>query len=234
MTVQDLIKSSLRKLGVIASGETPSTTELADALTALQSMLRSWASKQINIYATTDESVTLTGSQASYSWGTSGNITTARPSEVLSAYVRDSNNYDAYLDIIDKKQYDSTSNKATTGRPSYLYYKPSYPLGYIYLYPAPDISYTLYINSIKPFTETASFDAITSTFNFPPNYEEPIIYNLAVRLAPEFGKTISQELAAIASASYDTLINLNSNNQVNSVALNLPISARRTYNINLG
>lgn len=234
MTVQDLIKSSLRKLGVIASGETPSTAELADALSALQSMLRLWASKQINVYATTDESVTLTGGQASYSWGTTGNITTSRASTVLSAYIRDTNNYDAYIEIIDKKMYDATVNKSATGRPQYLYYKPSYPLGYIYLYPAPDIAYTLFIESLKPFTETSSFDAITSTFNFPPNYEEPIIYNLAVRLAPEFGKTISQELAAVASASYDTLINLNSDNQVNSVALNIPISARRAYNINLG
>jgi hypothetical protein len=234
MTVQDIIKASMRNLGVIASGETPSTAELADALSTLQSMLRLWASKQINVFATIDESVTLTGGQASYSWGTSGNITTSRPHEILNAYITDTSGYDAPVDIIDMYSYNQITSKTTTGRPFEIYYKPSYPLGYIYLYPTPDVSYTLHLNTLKPFTETSSFDLITSTFNFPPNYEEPIISNLAVRLAPQYGKTISAELAAIAGNSYDTLINLNANNQLRAAKLNLPISNNSTYDINLG
>jgi hypothetical protein len=152
----------------------------------------------------------------------------------LNAYITDTSGYDAPVDIIDMYSYNQITSKTTTGRPFEIYYKPSYPLGYIYLYPTPDVSYTLHLNTLKPFTETSSFDLITSTFNFPPNYEEPIIFNLAVRLAPQYGKTISAELAAIAANSYDTLINLNANNQLRAAKLNLPISNNSTYDINLG
>jgi hypothetical protein len=88
---------------------------------------------------------------------------------------------------------------------------------------------------MKPFTETSSFDGLFSTLAFPTNYEEPIIYNLAVRCAPEYGKTVSAEVAAMASSGYDSLITFNSGNQVESLVLNLPISRSGTaYDIERG
>ncbi len=89
---------------------------------------------------------------------------------------------------------------------------------------------------MKPFTEVSSFDDIASILSFPPNYEEPIIYNLAVRMAPEFGKTISAEVAAIAASGLEGLIQLNSGNQVEPIGLNgmLPISMAGRYDINAG
>ena len=42
MTVQDLIKSTLRLIGAIGQGEEPTTAELTDAMTALNLMLDSW------------------------------------------------------------------------------------------------------------------------------------------------------------------------------------------------
>ena len=92
----------------------------------------------------------------------------------------------------------------------------------------------MWVDSLKPFTETSSFDALTSTLAFPPNYEEPIVYNLAVRIAPDFGKSISVEIAAIASDGYDNLVTLNSGNQVEPINLTLPIGGSSAYSINNG
>ena len=66
----------------------------------------------------------------------------------------------------------------------------------------------------------------------PDDYLEVITYNLAVRIAPDYGKTIPQEIAAIASSSYDRMINLNAQNQLEPQRLDLPLQ-RQFYNYNI-
>ena len=70
MIVQEWLTASLRKLGVFASGEIPAPENLADALSAGQSMLRSWAAERINVFASVKEPVTLTPGTLLYTWGT--------------------------------------------------------------------------------------------------------------------------------------------------------------------
>lgn len=237
MVVKTLLVASLRKLAVVAAGEAPEDEELQDALEAFQSMLRLWAGQRILVFASTKESFSLVSGQASYTWGSGGNITTARPHQVLGAFIRDSNNTDSHVEIISEKEYRKYSNKGITGRPRTCFFHPLYPLAYLYVYPTPQDVETMWLDSMKPFTETSSFDDIFSTLSFPAVYEEPMIYNLAVRMAPEFGKTVPAEVAALASSGYDNLIVLNSGNQVEPVRLDNVLPAgttRRGYDINQG
>jgi hypothetical protein len=233
MVVRTLLEAALKKIGVLAPRETANNDELSDCLVVLQSMLRSWAARRLIVYASTEDTKVLTGGTASYSWGTGGSIATTRPNQLLNAFIRESS-YDYPVDLISEFQYHEITNKATQGRPSKLWYKPSYPLGYIYLYPTPDSGYTLYVNSLKQFTQTSSFNAITDTLSFPLEYEEAILYGLVERIAPEYGKTLPAEVIGIAMASYDTLININSSNQVEPVSLSFPVGRHGNYNINEG
>jgi hypothetical protein len=232
MTVADLINASLRKIGGLSSGETIEVTRQAEALSALQSMLRSWATKKIMVFCGTDEYFVLTTGKATYTWGTGGDISTPRPSEVYNAFIRDSSGYDYEVRVISEKEYKLIATKTVVDRPQYIYYKPSYPLGILSCYPTPGIAEQLWIGSLKPFTEVSSFATVNDTLAFPSNYEEPLIYNLAVRLAPEYGRSISPEVAAIAKESYNTLVNLNAANQVEPVILRLPAGIFTVYNIN--
>lgn len=234
MTVQDAIESAMRKLGVLASGESATPSELNDSMGTLQTMLRMWASQKILVHATTKESFNLVAGQASYTWGTDGNINTTRPHSVFGAFVRDASGYDHPVEIVSEGRYNAIAQKSVQERPSRIFYHPLYPLGYLYAYPTPDAAEAMWVDSLKPFTETSSFDALTSTLAFPPNYEEPIVYNLAVRIAPDFGKSISVEIAAIASDGYDNLVTLNSGNQVEPINLTLPIGGSSAYSINNG
>lgn len=232
MIVSTLIKSAMRKTGVLSSGESPETAREAEALEALQGMLRSWAQKRIQVFASVKESFSLVSSQASYTWGTGGNIATTRPHQVLGAFIRDTGGTDYPIGIISEGQYRGFSSKTTLSRPEYLFYHPLYPLAYIYLYPTPNITETLWLDSLKPFTETSSFGTVADTISFPQNYEEPLVYNLALRLAPEYGVQMSQEAIKIAQDSYDALVVLNASNQVESIKLDLPIGdSRGGYNI---
>lgn len=233
MLVSDAIKAAMRKNGLIASGEAPTTNEYADGLSALQSMLRAWAAEKINVFASVNESFTLTASTASYSWGSGGTITTTRPHEIIGAYVLDSSNYSHPIDIISAGQYRIISAKTLESRPNKLWYDPSYPLSYVYLWPTPDSAETVYVDSFKPFTEASSFSAITDTLSFPPEYEEPIVYNLAIRICSEFGKEAAPTVAAIAVNSFNRIKTLNSSRQVESVRISIPASrVQGRYNIN--
>lgn len=234
MLVSAVIKSAMRKLGLVASGEDPTPSEYTDGLEALQSMLRLWSSKKILVFASTRETVTLVPGQAAYTWGSGGNITTDRPHALTDAFVRDSNNTDYDVSVITEGRYNSITNKDIGGRPSYAFLHPLYPLAYLYLYPTPDTADTIHLDSLKPFTETSSFSDISDTLAIPVNYEEPIIANLAVRIAPEYGKSVSVEIASLAASGYDFLIGLNSSNQVEPITLSLPVCQRGAYDINQG
>jgi len=234
MIVSTLIKSAMRKAGVLSSGESPETTREAEALESLQIMLRSWASKRILVFASIKESFSLIATQSLYTWGIGGNITTTRPHQILGVFVRDSGGTDYSVEIISEGKYRDISSKTTAGRPEYLFYHPLYPLGAIYLYPTPQDAETMHLESLKPFTETSSFSAVSDTLAFPPNYEEVLVYNLAVRIAPEYGVRMSAEAIAIAGNSYDALVILNASNQVEPVKLSLPVGNRVTFNINTG
>jgi hypothetical protein len=232
MLVSDLIKASLRKLTVYASGEAPTTAEYADSLAALQSMLRRWAGKKLLIFASTKESFTLVAGTSLYTFGTGGTFNSDRPHSILGAYILDSAGVSNPISLISEGEYRSISIKGTLDRPNSLFFNPTYPLANVYLYPVPNAGESIYIDSFKPFTETSSIDATSSTLAFPPNYEEALIYNLAVRLSSEFGKAITVEVASIAEASYNDLIRLNSSNQIEAIKLSFPAGCGSTYSIN--
>jgi hypothetical protein len=228
MLVSALLSSSLRKIGALSSGETIETARQAEALSALQSMLRSWGALSVNVFASIKENITLIPTKSLYTWGTGGDINTARPNQVLGAYVLEGSGATGVthpVDIISEGKYRTISVKGTTSRPFALFFHPSFPLAEVYLYPVPDLAEGLYLDSFKPFVETGSFGLTTDTLVFPAYYEEPLIYNLAIRLAPEYGKTASAEVVAIAKSSYTDMTILNSANQVEELYILTPASS---------
>jgi hypothetical protein len=234
MTVRTWLESSMKKLGLIAPREVANVDDLADCLLVAQSMLRLWASRSLVVFASSKDSKVLTPGTASYTWGVGGNITTPRPAKLLNAFIRDSLNQDHPISFISEMSYQGISNKIMGGRPNVLFYHPTYPLGVVYLYPVPDAVETLYIDSMQPFTETSSFTALTDVLAFPPSYEEPMIYGLALRIAPEFGKIVPIEVSKIAESSYETITSLNASNQVAVSSLGLPVGMKSGYSINEG
>jgi hypothetical protein len=237
MIVKNLLIKAMKKIGVAQSGETPEAEDLQDALESLQSMLHAWASKQILVFASTKEHFTLVSGKNPYSWGSvAADIVTARPHMILGAVVRDTNDMDHPVNIISEGQYRAYSLKTLSERPRAMWLHPLYPLANLYVFPVAATGEECYIDSLKPFTQTSSFDTLFDTIAFPENYEEPVIYNLAVRIAPEYGKSISPEVAAIAESGYNALVSLNSGNQVENLRLTniLPAGITGRYDINLG
>lgn len=237
MLVSEIISSALRKIGGLSSGETIEASRQAEALTALKVMLRSWGALGLNVFATVKENCTLTGGTGSYTWGVGGTINSSRPNQVTGAYILESGSTTHPVDVIAEGTYRGISVKDTLGIPTSLFFHPNYPLATVYLYPVPDSAYVLCLDSFKPFVEVSSFNLTTDTISFPSYYEEPIIYNLAIRLAPEYGKTVSNEVGAIAKSSYDNMVLANSTaGRVEQIFIHVPASAPygAGYSINSG
>ena len=229
MTSLQLIESSLRICGAIAAGVSPSEGEQADGLEALNMIISDLISDRLMVYGITQFNNALTVAKATYTIGSGGNMDTTRPDWIDGATVRDSGDYDYRIEIIDAKRYRDIIDKTTPGRPRLLYYDPDYPKGTIFLYPVPDVAYTLYLDNIITLTE---LEGLTTTISFPKPYERYFKWELACELAPEFGQQISPSWERRATKAKDRIISMNASRMIQEVCLDIPTQYnQRRYNI---
>ncbi len=197
-TARDLVYSSLRLLHVTPSGETPGPDEAADAITALSDLLEQWSLERLMVYQQTNETFTWPAATTSRTIGATGDFTTTRPTKITHAFLRDAKGSDRSLDIITNEEYQGSHRKTDQGSwASCLMYNPSFPNGTLFLLPVPNQALTLGIASLTALTSVT----LDTTLSLPPGYAQALRYNLAVRLAPEYGRTIPPEIAAIAKES---------------------------------
>lgn len=201
-TAATITASSLRKIGVSDPGETLSSAKSAVGLEGINDMLAQWSSEGLLIYATTQENFTLTSAQ-SYTIGTGGTFNTTVPIAIESAFTRVSN-IDYPCDIITVEEYNEISTKATTGtRPYCIAYRNAKPLGRIYTHPVS--TGVLYLENRKLLQNFASSSTV---YTLPEEAMLAVKTNLAVLLAPEFGKSVDQNLMEQAVRSKAVLKSL--------------------------
>lgn len=232
MKAQELIKASLRVIGVISSGETPTSPEMADSLEAFKIMLKGFAVKGYIVYASTIETFPLISGDLDNSIGDGGDLDTVRPVRIEKALVS-SGSTDYPVEIIGKDAYGKIAQKTAGGTPSYLYYNPTYPLGLLSLYPSPPDGLTITLWSLKPLTAP---DGLTSDVEFPPEYDALIKWNLALDLAPEFGAEPSLIVVARAKDTMSDILSINSelNNEGVSAEVALLGARAGRYDIDHG
>jgi hypothetical protein len=204
LTRNDIIQEALELIGVVAAEESPAAADVATADRSLNMMVKGWAAKGINLWRQTEGSLTATAGQASFTMGTGGDYTTARPLRISSARLSVSS-IETPLTEMSRQEYFDLPLKTSTGRPTGFYYDPQMSLGKIYLWPtvATGITATLKFTYQRTIED---FDVAGDEPDFPQEWFECIAYNLAARLAPKFGTTISQEVMAIALGTLDDLM----------------------------
>jgi len=195
-TARDIITRSLQKIGAIVKNEVPAADEANDGLNSLNALISSWSNDSLNIYARTWETFSLTGA-SSYTIGTGGNFNTARPTNIVAAYLR-SGTIDYPIDIIDDAAYVSISYKNLQGIPEFLNYDNGYPLGRIRLYPLDNAGYSLFLLTEKAVSQFATLD---TDMSLPDGWERALIYNLALELAPEYSQKPDAYIVKIANDS---------------------------------
>jgi len=232
-TATTLISDSLEDLGHKDPGESLDASDGASALRRLNRLISNWSATGILIPYHTRINWTLTSGTASYTFGTGGTGSTTRPRKFVNAFVRDSSSFDHPVKIIGENEYNSHSSKTTASRPYNLWYKPSYTLGYAYLYPTPDAAETLYADVEADLHSTLT---LTTTVSLDAMYERFIVSNLAIECAPAFRAVVSDEVRHAAMDSYSNIISLNLANRLESIGVpaGIPGVSRGGYNINEG
>jgi hypothetical protein len=232
-TAGDLINGSLRLLGVLAEGETPSSETAQDALVAMNQMIQSWDAERLAVFSTQDQVVTWPASTRSRTLGPTGDIVGNRPVLIDdSTYFRDPTNGISFgLKLINQQQYNGIAVKTVTSTyPQVLWVNMTYPDVEMYVYPVPTKDLEFHIVSVQTLSQPAN---LATDLAFPPGYLRCFRYNLACELAPEFGVEPSRQVQRIAMTSKRNLKRINNPDDIMALPYSL-IGTRQRFNIYAG
>ena len=232
-TAGDIIDGSLRLLGVLAEGETPSAETSQDALAAMNQMIQSWNTERLAVFSTQDQVKTWPASTISRTLGPTGDIVANRPVAIDdSTYFRDPATGISYgLKLINQQQYNGIAVKTVTSTyPQVLWVNMTYPDIEMYVYPVPTKVLEFHIVSVEELTQPAG---LATALAFPPGYLRCFRYNLACELAPEFGTEPSRQVQRIAMTSKRNLKRINNPDDLMSIPYTI-VGSRQRYNIYAG
>lgn len=198
-----LITRALQLIGVCAAGEIPTPDDLNDGLATLNDMVDAWATERLTIYTEARQTKVLTPLQQTYTIGSGANINVARPLWIHNAgIIPIGQTNEIRIDVIADDEWAKVAIKSLQSTfPTTMYYDYNFNssgYGNINVWPIPTTAPTLVLylpQAISTFADG------TTSYSFPPGYERMIRFNLALELAPEYGKPIDPAVAAIAMQS---------------------------------
>lgn len=202
---EQIIKDALRCIGAIAQGENPTGTEMTDGRRALNMMMKTWMGGQnefapgLKMWQRTQSAGIDPGSaKISYTIAPTGaDLTLTVPVSIPAMNAKDSGGNETPLESMTEADYFKIGNKTNTGIPSKFYYERGFEIGTVYFdLVLSDTTYTF------PFTylrEIYEIDDADDDIDFPVHWYEALKYHLAIRLAPEYEKPVSQDLKDLAN-----------------------------------
>lgn len=108
---------------------------------------------------------------------------------IQSARLRDNNGFDKIMEIKAREDYMRIPQKYLQGDPILIYYSPQLIQGQVYIWPTPyDVNKRIEMTYLR---EIQDFDNSTDAPDLPQEWLEAITFNLAVRLAPAYGISLS-------------------------------------------
>lgn len=206
--VADLIRSAMRELGALPSGESPSTAEYSDGVDDLNVMLQSWSSHESLLPRRSYSSFTVSTSGIEIGPGETL-VTTGRVVKILGAVLRYGSGASAVdypLEVKSFADYQKIKNKNVSGIPCQIFFNPGVlDAGTVYFDRVPDQSYTLLLDTLEQFGAYANESA---AINLPAEYNAPIKWNLAVALSNQY-LGLTPHIVAEAKRSKERLQHLN-------------------------
>ncbi len=199
-TVGSIIRSSMRKVGILGAGEPLPPDEGEDVKEVFQDMIDAWSIEPLLIPVVNVVTHELQANESVYTIGIYpdpvpvplplNHIETARPEKILAAFIRDSSGTDYIQEQFDVQAFSRISRKTNGSRPSRFYVQKGWPLNTIKFESVPYANEFFHLTVVQPFSAVLPALSLTEVVNLPPGYAHGLIYNLALELAPEWGKNV--------------------------------------------
>lgn len=246
-----IIGRAFALLNVFIPGEAPPANDGSYALAELNAMMGTWAQERGTIPVVAREIFDLVANQGGpsnpYTIGDGGDFDTDRPPNQGSLrgasllLTTSAPAVEVPLAVLNDDQWQSIQVKDLSNtQPTTVYYNATYAgnLGTINLWPVP----TTAVNDLVLYLEKqiSGFASQLATYDFPPGYEQALVYNLADLLQTAYGRELSA--AALRVAQRSLALVKRTNHQPYDLAQNLVFGDSGTvnggagygYNINTG
>jgi hypothetical protein len=232
-TARDLVTQAHRDIGALGLGQDLSPINTNEGFIRLNQMIGQWRARRWLVYRLATSIINADGSQF-YTIGTGGDINLAVPPvKIESAFVRqplfagDDGPVDYPLRILSSpEEYNRIPQKVLASWPSFLWYDMDWPTLKLYVWPLPDAPLQL---GFSYRDQLAAFATLDDVVDLPPEYEEAMRTNLALRLAPMFGKQMTPDYRQLAVASLDGV--RTSNLHIQNLQVPSELVAGGRYNI---
>lgn len=187
LTRDQLVNAALRKLGVLSKGQSADTNQITTASEALNNLVVEFQTVGMPLWARKTLVVTMITGQVEYTIGVGQTINVPFPMRVYQATLQIPNS-GSQIDLQPAPLYNFALYPTSgEGIPVVYNYTPKINIGVLSVWPTPDASVpvgtTVTLVYQSPFEV---FVAATDTPDFPQEWNNAIIYNLALLLAPEY------------------------------------------------
>jgi hypothetical protein len=181
-TRDQIINAALRKLSVLSEGVSANATQLSTGAEALNLLILQLQPLGLPLWARKVKTTTMVSGTSSYT------LSSPKPLKILQAYFTDATT-STRRDIMFVPDYDFTLYPpGSSGTPVAITYQPQVGSGTMKVWPTPDS--TMAVGSTISVVYQAEFEVFTAsgeTPDFPQEWYNTLVYQLAVLLAPEYG-----------------------------------------------
>ena len=210
MLASDIINTALTILGVLAAGETPATEDYTYALAVLNTLLENWNVQGLQIFTITNFQNVLTTAKQAYTMGPNGDFNTTRPVRIERANTLRAG-VTRPLRMVDAAGWAAIlSRSASDALQTVLYNDNSFDANgctTLRFWPIPNDGAST--ADLFVWAQLGDGFALGDTVSFPPGYLKAIQYNLAVDLAPAFGRPLDPTVAQSAALALQQLRAIN-------------------------
>jgi hypothetical protein len=201
MTLYDLLRSSFRCIGVLHEGQGPNIDDIRDSMLVLNSMLEAWSIERLNVFTVQPATYSLVGGQQTYGIGEGAtDFNGPRPVRLERANLKlvgASGPYELPLEILSVDQWADITIKSTLSTiPERVYLDNQYPVANLHFWPVPSVTADVILYTWQAIQ--SGYNDVSVEVAFPPGYSDAIRYNLALRLAPEWGVSLRADVADLA------------------------------------
>ena len=235
MIANDLINMALRAAGLLGTGQTAPAEMSNQALTSLNMLIEQWAAKRWLSFRTTNLTLTSTGA-SSYTVGPGGDFNiSARPQSVEAAFFSQNmgtpQQIDTPIEVLRAREdYNAIALKGVTSVSRSVFYDNAMPLGTAYFWPIPTSSrYSMTLTVKAPLTTVSN---ILADMGLPPEFDEALVYNLAVRLRTLYQMAADPAIVMLAKASLGTI--RAANTQISKLRMPTGLTGPGRFNIYSG